>query len=352
MSAARVAQWATGSTGRLALQAVINAPELELVGVRVYDPVKVGRDAGQLVDGRRTGVFATDSNYEIVRSRPDVVLYMAGVEKHAEMCFTDVANLLASGIDVIATGSSFVDVRAFDPAHARLIDLACKEGEATFLGVGLFPGFWGECVAPLLSRLAYRCDNIVVRESLSYAGYPSSDLLFSVMGYGHPTDSDVPVLSDPARAASAFTGTARIIAKALNLDIASMEPFREVAVTDSELRIAAGVVPAGTVGAMKLGVRADCGSVEIVVEHVTWMGADVAPEWSRSPGYEIEFDGKPTMRCNLVLGTDGEEPTEMGCMATAMHAVHAIPIVRQARPGIMDLADTPPFVGSPNAFEQ
>jgi len=347
-----VAQWATGTTGRLALQAVIDAPELELVGVRVYDPSKVGRDAGELVGGGRIGVLATDNNYELVRSRPDVVLYMASVEERAESCVTDVANLLASGIDVIATGSSFIDIHAFDPAQARLIDLACKDGEATFLGVGLFPGFWGESVAPLLSRLSYRCDRIVVRESLSYAGYPSSNLIFNVMGYGHPPDSDVPVLSDPARAGSAFTGTVRIIVKALHLDVQSIEPFREVAVTDSELHVAAGVVPAGTVGAMKLGVRADCGSFDLVVEHVTWMGADVAPKWSRSQGYEIEFGGKPTLRCNLVLGTAGEDHTEMGCMATAMHAVHAIPVVRQSPPGIMDLADTPPFVGSPHVFKQ
>lgn len=44
----RVVQWATGTTGRLALRAVIEDPELELVGVRVYDPEKVGKDAGAL----------------------------------------------------------------------------------------------------------------------------------------------------------------------------------------------------------------------------------------------------------------------------------------------------------------
>jgi hypothetical protein len=29
----------------------------------------------------------------------------------------------------------------------------------------------------------------------------------------------------------------------------------------------------------------------------------------------------------------------MGCLATAMHAVHAIPAVRQAPSGVFDLAD-------------
>ena len=175
-------------------------------------------------------------------------------------------------------------------------------------------------------------------------------MMFNVMGYGHRADSGVPVLSDPARAGNAFVSTAHIVAKALNLAVVSVEPFREVAVTDTELKVAAGVVPAGTVGAMKLGVRADCGSVAIVVEHVTWMDADVAPEWSRTQGYEIEFAGEPTLRCNLVLGVAGEDHTEMGCLATAMHAVHAIPVVRDAPPGILDLADVPEIVGGRRGF--
>lgn len=341
----RVVQWATGTTGRLALRAVIEEPELELVGVRVYDPGKVGQDAGDLCGVARTGISATDDTDAVLALDPDVVLYMGSVEKYREECIADVVALLTAGIDVVATGSSFIDIRAFDPDAGRAVDAACTEGSSTFLGLGLFPGFWGEAIAPLLSRLAFRCDRIVVREAMSYAGYPSTEMMFDVMGYGQPPESDDAVLGDITRAGYAFISTAVIVAKALGLEVASVEPFREVAVTDTELHVAAGVVGAGTVGAMKLGIRADCGPVEVLVEHVTWMGPDVVPEWSQREGYEIEFDGVPTLRCNLVLGTKGEDHTEMGCLATAMHAVHAIPVVREASPGIIDLADTTGFVG-------
>jgi 2,4-diaminopentanoate dehydrogenase len=343
---ARIVQWATGATGRFALGAVIDAPDLELVGVRVYDPGKVGRDAGDLADRPATGVRATDSKADVVDLDPDVVLYMGRVEQHPDECFRDVVDLLAAGADVIATGSSFIDPRALDPERGQAIEAACEEGSSSFLGVGLYPGFWGEVIAPVLSRLAFRCDQIVVRESLSYAGYPSAQMLFDVMGYGQPPDSDAPLVVRPGRGNSPFVGTATIVAKALGLSVVSTEPYREVAVTDTDLHVAAGVIPAGTVGAMKLGVRADCGPVTILVEHVTWMDPSVEPEWSRSEGYEIELDGAPTLRCNLLLGTKGEDHTEMGCLATAMHAVHAIPVVRAAKPGVLDLADVPSFVGA------
>ena len=49
-SVRRVVQWATGPVGRHALRAVVDHPELEVVGVFVYADDKVGRDAGDLCD--------------------------------------------------------------------------------------------------------------------------------------------------------------------------------------------------------------------------------------------------------------------------------------------------------------
>ena len=337
----RIVQWATGTTGRMALGAVIDAPVLQLVGVRVYDPAKVGLDAGQLAGRGVTGVAAVDNLDDIVALDADVVLYMGAVERHGEQCVADVVALLASGANVVATGSSFIDIRAFNPVWAGQLDKACVAGNATFLGVGLFPGFWGETVAPVLNRLSARCGHLAVRESLCYAGYPSASLIFDVMGYGQGPDSTSALLSDPSRAGGAFAGTATVIAKALGLQVRSLEPFRETAITNTEIAVAAGMIPAGTVAAMKLGVRADCGDLTISVEHVTWMDDEVAPDWSGSQGYEIEFDGAPSMRCNLQLGIHGEDHTDMGCLATAMHAVHVIPHVRSASAGILDLADLP-----------
>lgn len=340
----RVVQWATGVTGRQALRAVIEDDAFELVGVRVYEAAKVGKDAGEIAGVSPVGVRAVNSLRQVLDLRPDVVLYMGRVEMDPDGCFHDVAELLRAGIDVVATGSSFIDTRAFDPERADALDAACQAGSSTFIGVGLYPGFWGEAIAPLLSRLSFKCDQITVRESLSYAGYDSAQMLFDVMGYGRPPQSQTAALAQPGRP-SPFACTATIIAKALGLKIDAIQPFRETAVTDKALRIPAGVVEAGTVAAQKIGVRAKCGDLAIVVEHVTWLGPDVKPEWSGAEGYVIELDGAPTLRCSLLLGAKGEDHTDMGCLATAMHAVHAVPVVRAAGPGVLDLADVPAFLG-------
>jgi 2,4-diaminopentanoate dehydrogenase len=57
------------------------------------------------------------------------------------------------------------------------------------------------------------------------------------------------------------------------------------------------------------------------------------------------------MRCSSVLGTHGEDHTEMG-LARAMHAVHTISVVRAAPPGVLDLADVAGFVGGAYEFDR
>ena len=53
----RVVQWSTGNVGRHALAGIDAHPELDLVGVFVSNPAKIGRDAGELAGlGRSLGV--------------------------------------------------------------------------------------------------------------------------------------------------------------------------------------------------------------------------------------------------------------------------------------------------------
>ncbi len=345
MGSCRVVQWATGITGMMALRALIEADKIDLVGVRVYDPAKVGVDAGTMVGMAPTGVLATDSKDEILALKPDVVLYMGGVERHPETSIADIVDLLAAGADVISTGSSFTDARSIIPQWADQLEAACKAGGSTFLGVGIHPGFWGEAIAPILSRLSFHCGQITVRESLDYSSYASQAMIFEVMGYGRPIDYKTAAPAGSAKI-NPFIGTASIIAKSMGLTVNSIEQFREKAVTEKELNVAAGIIPAGTVGAQKVGVRAHCGDIGIVVEHVTWLDPDVNVEWSSHHGYEIEFEGEPSFRCQLTMGINGEDHAEMACLGTAMHAVHAIPVVRAAAPGLIDLADVPAFTGT------
>lgn len=72
----RVIQWSTGNVGRLALQAIVNRPDLELVGGYAYTADKVGKDLGRLSGIDDIGVAATGNIDEILSAGADCVVYM------------------------------------------------------------------------------------------------------------------------------------------------------------------------------------------------------------------------------------------------------------------------------------
>ncbi|CAA0136727.1 2,4-diaminopentanoate dehydrogenase [Mycolicibacterium vanbaalenii] len=340
----RVIQWATGVTGMMSLRHVIGRDDLDLVGVRVYDPAKSGVDAGSLCGMGETGVAATDDRDALLATDADVVLYMGKVETDTPGCFADVCDLLASGKNVITTGSRFIHPRSLDGSLADGIETACGIGNSTFLGLGLYPGFVGESLAPILSRITQRAARIDVREVLNYSTYASHDLIFNAMGFGFPPEDTTPLLTNTEYAAGAWVGSATVLAQALGLEIRGVEGYREVATTPRTLTVAAGEIPAGTVGAMRFGVVADCGDVTLSVEHLTRMADDLAPEWPAEIGYEVSFSGEPNLQFHLVIGSHDEDHAQQGCLATAMHAINAIPAVLAAAPGLYDLSTITPFV--------
>jgi hypothetical protein len=340
----RVIQWATGVTGMMSLRHVIGRPDLDLVGVRVYDPAKAGVDAGTLCGGDEVGLAATDDRDAILDTDADVVLYMGKVETDTPGCFADVCDLLASGKNVVATGSRFIHPRSLHESLADGIEAACRTGDSAFLGVGLYPGFFGEALTPVLSRLTASARNIRIREVLDYSTYASHDLIFNAMGFGHAPDDTTPLLSNTDFAASAWIGSATVLTQSLGLPIRSVEGFREVRTTPRALTVAAGEIPAGTVGAMRFGVELDCGDTTLSVEHLTRMADDLAPDWPTEIGYEITIEGEPNLRLHLVVGADGDDHSEQGCLATAMHAINAIPTVLAAPAGLHDLSGVAPFV--------
>src|SRR5689334_8417136 len=292
----RVIQWATGVTGMMSLRHVIERADLELVGVRVYGPAKAGVDAGTLCGAGEVGLRTTADRHEVISTDADVVLYMGKVETDTPGCFADVCDLLASGKNVVATGSRFIHPRSLHASLADSVEEACRTGGSSFLGLGLYPGFVGESLGPVLARLTEHTARISVREVLNYSTYASHDLVFNAMGFGHAPEDTTPLLTNPDYAASAWIGSATVLAQALGLEIRGFEGFREVATTPRELTVAAGEIAAATVAAMRLGVEVDCGQTVLAVEHLTRMADDLAPEWPTEIGYEVILEGRPNLR--------------------------------------------------------
>src|SRR5665213_2198515 len=98
----RVVQWATGVVGKTALRHFIENPVIELAGVYVTNPEKVGKDAGDIVGLPPTGVIATDDVEKILALDADCVLY-APLRQDTDM----ICRLLRSGKNVVSPAGPF-----------------------------------------------------------------------------------------------------------------------------------------------------------------------------------------------------------------------------------------------------
>ena len=175
----RVVQWATGNIGTKSLRAVIEHPNLELVGLHVNSPEKVGRDAGELCGVATTGVLATSSIDDVLGLGADCVLYMQ------QGCdFDDVCRILESGANIVTTRGEFHRPDSIDPAVRERVEAACATGGTSIHSTGSSPGFITEALPLVLLSMARRLDRLMIDEFADMTSRNSPDLLFNIMGFG------------------------------------------------------------------------------------------------------------------------------------------------------------------------
>ena len=343
----RLIQWCTGNVGKHALRAIVERPDFELVGLRVYNFEKVGSDAGELLGRDRVGIVATDDTNEVLALDADCVCYTAlgSTLESAEGPLDDICRLLASGKNVV---SSAVEFHAYfrpglhwksagEHAFERLT-AACAQGGTSFFHVGINPGFTMDLWPIALSRLSRRIDRITVTEIVDMGGYPSIHMVRDAIGFGlAPDQPSVVDQNNQDVYESAFYVSMRMVADAIGVEIDEVQYRREVAVTDHPLEIAAGTIEAGTVAAMKMVFDGYVAGRPLITLELVWrVSADVGAEWAQGASrWIVHVDGDPRIDSEITLATttDAGRATSL---AVATLLVNAVPSVVAAPPGLLD----------------
>jgi 4-hydroxy-tetrahydrodipicolinate reductase len=340
----RVIQWSTGNVGKSAMRAVAQHPDLELVGLLVGDPAKQGKDAGDLCGLSALGVAATTSLDEILALEADCVLHMplpsTRIAGDPEIDLRNLCTLLESGKNVVTT-VGYLYPRAYgEDVVARLED-ACRRGGTSVHGTGVNPGWLGELLPLTMSAMSARIDQIVALESTDFSFYPSREVIFDMMGLGKQPD----VFEEDSAAyrdwlGGLFRESVMMIADGLALELDDIASDFEYVVTEKEFEIAAGVIERGAVAGQRFAWAGIAGGERrIVLEAVYRANASIEPSWPQ-PGCRVEVAGRPRMTIELDEGW-----LSNGLVGTAMHAVHAVPHVCRAEPGIRTFLDLPLIVG-------
>jgi hypothetical protein len=337
----RVVQWATGNIGTRALRAVVEHPDLDLVGVYVHSPEKAGRDAGELCGLGATGVTATRDIEEILALGADCVLYMPIACDLDEVC-----RLLAGGANVVTTRGEFHHPAGMEPRTRERVEAACAAGGTSIHSTGSSPGFITEAVPLVLTSIQRRLANLTINEYADLSRRDSPGLLFGVMGFGRtPSAFDERRLS---HARVSFGPSLRLVADALAVPLDDVEASGEFATARHTTEIAAGTIEAGTVAAQRITAAGMRGGEALLRFRATWYcTTDIDQDWDlRHTGWRVTVDGDAPMDIDIRFAVTLDQMAAVTPGYTANRAVNAVPFVCAAAPGIRSTVDLPQIVAA------
>ena len=345
----RVIQWTTGNVGRRAVRAIVEHPELELVGLFAHGEDKLGRDAGELCGLSPLGVRATNDIDVLLALRADCVNYNG--------LFPDVdviERFLSAGTNVVTTSGM---VTGKNLGIATRLERAAQAGRASIFGSGINPGFMN-MLPVVLTALTDRVHSISMTETADVRNYPSAGS-WETFGWGKPLGHQMQDMdANPMNAV--FLDGLDWMADALGIELTERRVETDYAIATRDIELPWMRFPKGTVAGQRISWKGFAEGRCVVCCTVAWkMGEDLEPNWSAPQGYEIVIEGEPRIRTVVEL----EQPTLPGLsregdrmdlimISTALPPILAIPHVCRARPGILTYSDLPAmgarglFVGS------
>lgn len=336
----RVVQWATGNIGTRALREVVRDPRLELVGVLVYDATKAGTDAGPLCGEAPTGVRATADRDEIHALGADCVLYMPRV-----VDVDDLVRFLDAGTDVVTTCVELFDGgRALPEADRRRVEDACARGGTSVFATGSSPGFITHMLPITLLSLQRHVDLVEIFEYANMSRRDSPHMLFEQIGFGAPMP-DAPAPPRPVRTPPAVAAVADAMGKPAD----SWTFVSEAAAATHDTPVLAGGIAAGTVGARRMVYAGQRAGTDVVrITYCWYLTTDLDPAWAvGDTGWRVRVHGDAPLDVAMPFPVPIDDLADFTPAYTANIPVNAVPAVRAARPGILDVTDLPPILPPP-----
>jgi 4-hydroxy-tetrahydrodipicolinate reductase len=232
----------------------------------------------------------------------------------------------------------------------------------SFFTTGIDSGFANDVLPLALSGLSRNIDSIRVTEMFNYATYPDAAAVYDILGFGKPADYAA-LAATPGVFTFGWGPVLQQLAAGLGVHIEDItENVERVAAAES-FDTPTGHIAAGTIAAMRSTLTGYVdGKPTFVVDHVTRMHDDTAPDWpqphvalapqdlgyggaSGRGAYRVEIEGSPAIRCELELAEHHDH--DLGArMAGASRMVNAIPAVCAAAPGLLSALDLPLITGA------
>jgi hypothetical protein len=350
--AIRVAHIGTGNAGRIALNHLISDPRFELTGVWVSSDAKVGKDAGELAGlDVSTGIAATNDLDALLAAEPDCAVYCAMGDNRIPEAVTDVLRILAAGINVVGTSPGVFQYPwgVMPEKYIAPIEEAARQGNSSLFISGVDPGFANDLIPFAIASTCQSIEQVRCMEIADYATYDGSTVMFDVMGFGWNLD-ETPMLLQRGVLGMAWGTTIRQLAAGFGIEVDEIKDACTRIPAPEAFDVAAGHIPEGGQAALRFEILGMVkGTPAIVIDHVTRLREDLAPEWPQpaQPGgsYKVEIVGEPSYTVDICPTSRKGDHNYAAIAAGAGRVVNAIPAVVAAPPGIRTTIDLPLITG-------
>jgi len=348
----KVVVWGTGNVGRPAIRAVLSHRQLELAGVIVANPDKVGQDAGAIAGVGVTGVLATDDWRAVLAAGVDAVVYTATADTRPEEAMADLLACLEAGINVVSTAFYTYLDPASAPAEAlQPVIAACDRSGASLFVSGIDPGWVMDMLPVVLSGAVSGIREIRSREIFNYALYDQPHVVREVIGFGGAMDQ-LPLMLHDFAIEMVWAPMVRLVGAALGRPVERIEVQVERVPLERTIEVPGmGRFEAGTQGAFRFEVRGYHGGQPLyVLEHVTRIDDECAQHWPYPPEgrgcHQVIISGDPDLHVSIHAEDHHEPGAAGGGNASAANwVVNAIPAVCNAPPGVVTHIDLPRITG-------
>ncbi|MFT4825743.1 MAG: hypothetical protein ACJASY_002022 [Halioglobus sp.] len=351
--ALKVIVWGTGNVGRPAIRAVLSHADLELVGVVVSNPDKVGKDAGELAGMASIGVTATADWQSLLKAGADAVIYTATADIRPAEAMQDLLACLSAGINVVSTSFySYLHPNSTAAEVLKPIEEACADSGASLLVSGIDPGWAMDMMPITLSGAVSNIREIRSREIFNYALYDQPQVVREVIGFGGSMD-ELPMMLHDFAIEMVWAPMVRIVGEALGHPVDDINIIVERLPLERTIEVEGmGVFEKGTQGAFRFELQGlHRGNALYVLEHITRIDDECAPHWAYPPEgrgcHQVIIKGNPDLNVTFHAHDHYEPGAAGGGNATAANwIVNAVPAVCEAAKSVLTIADLPRITGA------
>jgi len=291
------------------------------------------------------------------------VVYAAGANLRPLEAVEDMVSILRAGKNVVSCSVvPLVYPEAVDAAFTDPLRQAALDGGVSFFTTGIDSGFANDVLPLVLTGVSRVIESVRVTEMFNYATYPDKSAVYEILGFGKPPEFEA-FAATPGVFTFGWGPVVHQLAAGLGVKIDNIEESNERIPADESFDTPTGHIAAGTIAAMRSTLTGYVGGKPtFVIDHVTRMRDDIAPDWPQphisippkdlgygsASGrglYRVEIEGSPSIRCEFEMAEDHDH--DLGArIAGSSRMVNAIPAVCAAPPGLLSALDLPLVTGT------